>query len=243
MEPARYLGLFAAIALAVPACGGSSDSGGGSGGAGTGGNDAGVTGGSGGTGGIGGGTAGQGGAGGTTTGFPCKDPKPVLVDGKETGLVTCGTSTIARQEAKTCPTTLPRADTCTADQTDCTQDSDCSAQANGYCKFTPGGGGAPSTCGCAYGCTEDSDCGTGMRCLCGDPVGTCVAADCGSSADCGNGYECVTSIAYCATPQLHCQGPADECGSSDDCDLGMYCTVGSQGNLVCQSAGCGARGG
>jgi hypothetical protein len=227
-------GAWVFAAVVVVACGGSSKNDGSGGGTGGTGPDAGA-----GT----GGTAGQAGAGGVAAKFPCKDPQPVLVNGQDTGLVSCGSSDVVRREAKTCPSSLPRPDACTATQMDCTKDADCSAQAHGYCDFYPGGGGAPSACGCVYGCVDDSECTEGMRCLCGDPVGTCVPADCGTSADCGAGYECVTGVAYCVSPKLHCQGPADECGSSDDCGMGAYCTVGSAGNLVCVPNGCGALGG
>ncbi|MCB9582072.1 MAG: ferritin-like domain-containing protein [Polyangiaceae bacterium] len=236
--------LFAALGLLAPACGGSSESGSGTGGAGTGGagtggggTDGGVTGGTG-----GGVTGGAGGAGGAAYAFPCKDPQPIVVNGQDTGVVTCGNGTVARREAKTCPEAMPRVNPCTATQMNCTEDTDCTGQAHGYCTYNAGGGGAPSSCNCAYGCTTDAECGAGMHCLCGDPVGTCVPADCDTSADCGTGYDCVSPVGECTSPNLHCQSPADECGSSDDCDPGTYCTTGSAGNLVCVTNGCAGLG-
>ena len=123
--------------------------------------------------------------------YPCKDSKPVLVNGQPTGLETCGSSMVARKEAKTCPKAAPGS--CSASQMNCTSDSDCTAQPNGYCEFVSGGFGVPTSCSCAYGCVNDSECPAGQRCLCGDPVGTCVPADCSTSADCTAGFDCVAS--------------------------------------------------
>lgn len=235
MKTLRLLSLVPAfvlsIASAMVGCGGDSSS------------DNGPAGGSGGAAGSGG-IGGLGGAGGTDGGFAhaCKDPKPILVNGQPTGLESCGMSAAKRTESTTCPEMMPRASACTATQMDCTTDADCTAAPHGYCAFSAAGFMQPSVCGCRYGCTQDSECPQGQACLCGEPTGQCVLADCATSADCGSGFDCVTAYGDCTGKQLHCQQPADECGSADDCPNG-YCGVGPQGNFVCLGSGCGAAGG
>jgi hypothetical protein len=157
-------------------------------------------------------------------------------------LESCGGTVVRREEAKTCPSAIPRATGCTAQQQNCNSDGDCTTSANGYCQLYAGGGGAPSSCDCAYGCVNDSDCAADEVCLCGDPVGTCVKADCKTSNDCAPGYDCVTPTGACVASYLACQGPADECLSEADCSSIEYCGVGPQGNLVCKTNGCAGLG-
>lgn len=229
--------LLTALGIAATACGGSSSSDGGLGGqAGSG--TGGVTGGTGGTGGVTGGTGG-----GTANKFPCQNPQPIVVDGQDTGVDSCDGGMVRRREAKTCPTAMPRVSPCAATQMNCSEDTDCNAQANGYCTFNQGGGGAPSSCNCAYGCVNDSECAEGYVCLCGNPVGKCVPADCSTSDDCEAGFDCLGSPGgSCSSGALTCQTPADECGSQADCGGFQYCGVGAQGNLVCKTDGCAGLG-
>lgn len=172
---------------------------------------------------------------------PCKTPAPVLVDGKDTGLETCGQGVVRRSTALECPERLPRTDSCSYSGT-CTTDTDCTEQPHGYCQIFAGGGGAPPSCGCVYGCVSDSECPAGQACLCGDPVGRCVPADCKTGADCGAGLDCVSHMdALCAIPQLACQTAEDECVSDDDCDTG-YCGHAPDGHRTCTLNGCGGVG-
>ncbi|HMR05317.1 MAG TPA: ferritin-like domain-containing protein [Polyangiaceae bacterium] len=209
---ARLGWIFAVLGVVGPACGGSSDDGR------------------------------AGGSAGSANAFPCQDPKPLMVDGKDTGVDTCAGGIVRRREAMTCPTAPPATATCTASQMDCSSGADCTDQPNGYCNFWPGGGGAPSTCSCAYGCTMDSECAAGQRCLCGDPVGKCVAAECDTSADCGTGFDCISPIGDCKPSGLVCQTAKDECGGNTECGGGMYCGKGTEGNLVCKPDGCAGLG-
>ncbi|MFO0566379.1 MAG: ferritin-like domain-containing protein [Polyangiaceae bacterium] len=172
---------------------------------------------------------------------PCKNPTPILVNGKATGVDSCGTRSVRRTDAVTCPEAMPRANPCTATQMDCAADTDCGAQAHGYCNFFAGGGGAPSTCSCAYGCVSDNECPEGQRCLCGDPVGRCVPATCSTAADCQEGFDCMSPFGTCASPSLACQTQKDECSSDDDCSVGLYCGV-TDGHRSCQPDGCAGLG-
>jgi hypothetical protein len=79
--------------------------------------------------------------------------------------------------------------------------------------------------------------------LCGDPVGLCKKADCETSADCAAGFDCLATPFNCVGEiRLRCQVPADQCKSDADCSTAEYCGVGTEGNLVCKPAGCGAIG-
>lgn len=198
--------LFAALGVAVPACGGDSESGG------------------------------------SGNAHPCKDPQPLLVNGQPTGVESCGPGAVRRREALTCPEAMPRVNPCTATNMNCSADTDCNAGPHGYCAFNQGGGGAPSSCNCNYGCTNDSECADGQRCLCGDPVGRCVPAACSTSSDCQSGFDCVTPVGACSAPSLNCQTKADECSSDDDCPTTGYCGVGTDGQRVCTMNGCAGLG-
>lgn len=174
--------------------------------------------------------------------YPCKDPQPVVVAGQDTGVDSCGTISVRRREKKTCPEAMPRANPCSATQMNCTADTDCAAQAHGFCSYSQGGGGAPSSCNCAYGCADDSECPAGQLCLCGDPVGRCVPATCSTGADCGPGFDCISPVGQCYSSTLTCQTAKDECSSAEDCALGEYCGVGPDGNNVCKLNGCAGLG-
>jgi hypothetical protein len=78
------------------------------------------------------------------------------------------------------------------------------------------------TTACKAGCVEDSDCGAGFLCACGNPLsptgGTCVPSDCRTDADCGEGF-CAAAISLCGDALLRCQREVDECETSADCDF------------------------
>ncbi len=180
----------------------------------------------------------------TGNAYPCKNPQPFSVDGQATGLEMCDGSVLRRSENITCPSALPQSEACSAQQMNCTTDADCTDHAHGFCRTDAFSPGSPTSCSCEYGCVVDSECPDGQRCLCGNPVGRCVAADCGSSADCPSGFDCIVAGGSCSlvNTSLHCQGPADKCFSRADCSATEYCGVGPQGNLVCKPDGCAGIG-
>ncbi|MFT3768917.1 MAG: ferritin-like domain-containing protein [Minicystis sp.] len=184
--------------------------------------------------------AGTGGAGGGGLKPPCKDPEPVLIDGKPTGYVDCAGNWTHRESITTCPSKLPTTATCQQQGAGggsgaCATDADCTAQPNGHCELV---GGPFASCTCTYGCTTDADCGQGRICVCGDPIGTCVHAECQSDADCGNGL-CATYTENpgCGGIAYACQSAEDECTSDSTCLGGKMCTwTGS--HRVCVSPTC-----
>jgi hypothetical protein len=99
-------------------------------------------------------------------------------------------------------------------------------------------------CSCSYGCTRDSECAKGEICLCGDPVGTCIAASC-NAGTCGAGMECANySFQYCpgCTQGFACQTGADTCFSGLDCsDAGAAaCSIAPDaGARACSPVGPG----
>lgn len=159
--------------------------------------------------------------------FPCDDPGPAQVAGKDTGFVFCTGGPVHRPKRQECPSKLPRATTCeatgeNAGTSSCSTDADCKDAPNGFCRL--GLPGPPPTCGCGYGCTSDADCGEGNMCLCGDPVGKCVQASCKSDADC-HGLLC-TQYSFgpsCSIDGFACQNERDGCLIDDDCERGTPC--------------------
>src|SRR5690606_29167941 len=90
---------------------------------------------------------------------------------------------------------------------------------------------------CHSGCLTDSDCGEGMICECGDPMGTCVAAVCQSDEDCAGEARCasfVTDDGCGPRTQFSCQTVEDECASNSDCGAGRECD-GTGGFRQCQT--------
>ncbi|MCC6646951.1 MAG: hypothetical protein IT374_15430 [Polyangiaceae bacterium] len=231
------------IALATPlaACGGSTTDGT------TGGQAGGAQGGNGQAGGAQGGSSQGGSAGkGATSKHPCLDPVAILVDGKDTGFDTCAAGELRRREAKTCPSLLPRATTCTSGGgvDSCKSDSDCKEKPNGHCDS--GTGFEAPGCRCDYGCTSDADCGADAVCLCGSPVGRCVPSKCKDASSCPEG-DCTSYDASpgCSFTAFACQSAGDTCGGDKDC-AGTNATLcaypqgagGAPGVRSCQQPGC-----
>jgi hypothetical protein len=184
------------------------------------------------------------GGGSTGTSAACKDEAPVIVAGTDSGYASCTGQWQHRPSVVACPSEIPRAGaTCslagtggsTGAQVDCTQDSDCTAQPNGYCNDS---NGELWGCFCNYGCVQDSDCGANQICLCGSPVGHCVQATCKSDADCPGGLcATYTSEPGCGGTAFACQSPKDECTGDGDCPQGQQCTL-SGDHRVCESPTC-----
>jgi hypothetical protein len=97
----------------------------------------------------------------------------------------------------------------------CTGDVDCSEQAGGRCVFPI------AWTGCWYdSCSEDADCESGHRCLCG----SCVVAQCETAEECGEGEVCALSPGFCLEGHsYHCTTPGDECEPGE-----TYCHYESQ---------------
>jgi hypothetical protein len=170
--------------------------------------------------------------------FPCESPTPLL-PGSQTGFELCASGFIHRPTTAQCPSTLPRAEEiCSGDGLACNSDADCADVANGFCGY---GNGFEGGCVCNAGCLTDADCGAGSICMCGDPVGSCVAADCTTDEDCDGGL-CASTIVGdpgCGSLQFRCQTGQDECGGNADCPEGKSCVIPEGGGpRVCRSAEC-----
>ncbi|MGK3961732.1 ferritin-like domain-containing protein [Sorangium sp. So ce118] len=163
-------------------------------------------------------------------GFPyeCKDPERIVVAGRDTGYVRCAGGWTHRAEVVDCPSALPREKACSEPSGaagGCTTDADCTEHPHGYCNAATGGEMLPG-CFCHYGCTTDADCGAGQICLCGDPVGECVLAQCTSDDDCGR-LLCSSYVLNpgCGGTGFACQTPEDECASDADCAGDQQCSL------------------
>jgi hypothetical protein len=169
--------------------------------------------------------------------FPCSNSQPIDANGSPGGFEICDEGFRHRPEVVTCSSILPRVtNSCAMDMTGgCTDDNECTDMANGYC----GAGDFDGSCNCRYGCTTDVDCGDGMVCLCGDPVGACVQASCTSDADCSDGRLCIDYITEpgCGGTAFTCQTGDDECADDSDCKQGEQCTLAAN-RLVCQQIQC-----
>jgi hypothetical protein len=161
----------------------------------------------------------------------CEGPKPVLVDGRETGFEVCGPGAMLhRKMVAACPNRAPRpGDVCR--EGSCRSDGDCPGR-HSYCGWTrliP-----DYTCKCMTGCETDADCGAHELCACeasersvvpvagAPPLGRCVPADCRSDADCHDSPCCATSTSNVRGLQwiamkFACQSPEDECVDDFDC--------------------------
>jgi hypothetical protein len=205
--------------------------------------------------GVGGGGTGPGGVGGDagTAGRPpvdprCANPRPYLgPNGTPTGFVACGGGWLHRPERGECASIVPRPGT-VAPATDsgsgCTRDDQCSSMTHGFCKSVTSTYPGTTYGMCVSGCTKDEDCSAGTICLCGDPVGTCVEANCTTDAACGDVSLCIYSErgSPCGgsyNGAFACQKPTDTCNSRLDCGPAENCETYATGRR-CQSWGaCG----
>ncbi|HKO92493.1 MAG TPA: ferritin-like domain-containing protein [Polyangiaceae bacterium] len=126
----------------------------------------------------------------------------------------------------------------------CKADAECTERPYGYCAPSYQGGPYGYDVVCQYGCVQDSDCGAGFLCECGDPVGHCVQAECQSDADCDGDNKCAAwfSPVICTGDQGYsCQAREDECNSSLDCAAGSAC-LNENGKRECVERTPGACG-
>jgi hypothetical protein len=150
------------------------------------------------------------------------------VEGEDTGFFVCKGNTVHRPEIKTCPDRLPPSSrSCTqsgapgapTSPSSCSVDADCSAGPHGRCQ-SQSTGLASSSCHCAYGCTDDSQCKPDELCLCGGSIGKCVKTNCKSDADCGAGSYCLSHgiQSGCSSGvAFACSTPEDQCLLDSDC--------------------------
>ncbi len=175
--------------------------------------------------------------------FRCANPTPVTgANGQTTGYEWCG-EWLHRSDVGECSSLLPRAGSITGGtvEPECEFDADCTERAHGYCAVS-GGGFEPTQARCHYGCVRDADCPESSICLCGEPVGHCVRADCTTDAECGEGL-CAGTVTQ--TPcggdavAFACQTQSDACQSSADCAANEGCEVTPQGRRCVPLAVCG----
>ena len=199
---------------------------------------------------VGGASGASGSGGASATSFACVDPKPFLVDGVPTGLVTCADGGYERTGAAVCKLSENVVKLA------------CPPSANGG-GAGAGGSAAPydrcdTACddgkhgvpfenngpghwtNCDYYCETDVDCPGGNRCVCGpDGVGLCGKAECGLASDCGAGEICRVKddLIDCGRRthvlSLVCVGPGDACLKDSDCSHtggGYFCLAGAVEN-------------
>jgi hypothetical protein len=132
--------------------------------------------------------------------FPCVDPAPLVIGGKDTGYDTCQGARLRRRIVVDCPNLMANLPSASC----------------GFCS---------SGCFCTSGCTRDSDCSSGQICVCADPVGHCVDSSC-NAGKCAPGFDCIDYDISpgCPGSAFACQTPADACLTDSDCGAGANCT-------------------
>lgn len=174
--------------------------------------------------------AGAGGGGGAMAGadsgpaLGCEHPVPFHVSNgpqtspDDTGFDLCDAFWGARRRvARACPLGPLTADPHQCEPSVCSSDQDCTRSAHGLCADSHHLAGY---CGCYYGCMQDSDCGPGSVCFCGDPVGRCVPSNCTDDSACGSGQLCASYLAACIPgtgPDAACTGGVNGCFSGFAC--------------------------
>ncbi|MDC0743154.1 ferritin-like domain-containing protein [Polyangium mundeleinium] len=235
------LSLFAALGLSAIACGSSVENGGSGGAGGSGGSASSSS------------SSSQGGAGGG--GFPgCAGGTPILLaNGSDSGYVRCDDDTIHRAAVVACDPTI-NAPACEGTETNksCTTDADCTDKPHGKCIHRDASGEDPNTsCGCAYACANDAECGADSVCVCDGVVDNGVAwsrcsvsATCKVDADCPSGECGITSFFDGCYPQvgLACRSDADACRVDADCMGGAACVTipwnSTPGTFTCETDSC-----
>lgn len=168
------------------------------------------------------------------------------------GWLRCDNGLLHRVALGECASSLPRPDPLTlpagpwldpdagASSLACREDTDCDAAPYGHCEWSdlqvPGSY-------CSYGCVVDEDCGAGQVCLCGDPVGQCVAARCATDEECGAGQLCADYVSSpgCGGMAFACQTADDACAAQSDCTGYESCTLEAYGEgerRVCSGPTC-----
>jgi hypothetical protein len=174
----------------------------------------------------------------STCKYTCENPMPVLMGGIDTGYDSCAGGYTRRRAQVMCPSLLPRpgngacSQVFDASPARCSSDSDCSSDPYGHCELTSPDAGLQAACDCVHGCRVDSDCASGMVCVCANPIGSCAPATCSTGASCGAaGCDCIASSAGSGCgPRFDCQMPEDQCASPGDCtrqDAGVECSESS----------------
>lgn len=173
----------------------------------------------------------------------CGTAEPLL--GPDSGLERCSRGYVRRVGPAHCSSSVPRSAGVPAynpEIDDCHFDADCSTATYGphaHCDVRQRGFAHT----CVSGCTVDAECAADEVCLCGDPVGRCVASTCRSASDCGGGWDCAvaTELPLCFSQRLSCQSDADECQSDSDCAgrfiNAAFCVYGERGRS-CQTLQC-----
>lgn len=173
---------------------------------------------------------------------------PLRIDGRLTGYVALGVERgdigYHRPEVRDCPSTLPRAGQHPAKDSaawECRRDTDCTESPHGYCALH---GMIPAT-SCVYGCVTDSECAEDELCLCGDPVGRCVPANCRSDEDCAGNLRCATSRIRPSESGARdcellltfaCEDRGDRCRIDDPCSASdTSCLLGPGGRRSCRN--------
>jgi len=171
----------------------------------------------------------------------CEDPTTLLdSSGEPTGYEQCADGAINRAEAIS-PTDVGSEPSCAGDEDwkGCTADDECTDGTGGVCLHYESPKDTGTSCGCAYTCASDDDCGSGAACLAVDTVDTnlnlrqCVPADCATDSDCDSG-ECGVSTYFdgCGyNTRLACREPAvDTCRTDADCEeTYQQCAMGPSG--------------
>jgi hypothetical protein len=175
--------------------------------------------------------------------YTCQNPTPVVIAAVDTGYDSCASGSLRRRAQVACPSLLPRppgGNACLqasdASPPGCRSDAECTGAPYGHCEPATDPTNL-TTCGCMFGCTVDSECGDGMVCVCGDPVGHCALASCRTGTSCGeSGCDCIST--FNCHQQFDCQTPRDVCGSDRDCSThtdGTTICSEDAGAHVCES--------
>lgn len=199
----------------------------------------------------------------------CTNPQPLMA--VDTGIFVCEEGFLHRAEERVCPSELPRdrvialpgasADAGVAAPAgagqyyECSQDTDCDdplarcelirTNELGPCSFGPVYVEPRFEARCVSGCREDADCGDGMVCVCGSPIGECQAvsttAGCRSDADCAGAAQCLSNARTdnFGVFAFACELPADSCSADADCTGGSFCLVGESGRSCQGGSVCG----
>jgi len=162
---------------------------------------------------------------------PCAATATALADGRPTGFEVCEDGRAFKVGPSACdppPPTLAACDAMSVEAASCESDADCVNGPNGRCQETLDWG--YPTCGCAYSCTRDEECGDGEVCACpSGGQGRCIQASCAQGGECASGL-CEISIndQICGSSvvQLACRTSADACDSDADCPNSSCATLG-----------------